>query len=181
MCIRDRDITFNITIRRKTLFHTVNLIIPCIAITFLTVLVFYLPSDSGQFNYLLTAPLRERVPSIAMSTSVWLSLCLFLYLRKRIRPNFTSSWTFCTRSWLGFFLTALWYVMYFRFCEWRHVFTQRLYGASCAFLSGESVTAKKYWVFFNQILYSDKDDQIYVVGFALGSNSAIHVCRVLQM
>jgi len=30
------DITFNITIRRKTLFHTVNLIIPCIAITFLT-------------------------------------------------------------------------------------------------------------------------------------------------
>jgi len=41
------DITFNITIRRKTLFHTVNLIIPCIAITFLTVLVFYLPSDSG--------------------------------------------------------------------------------------------------------------------------------------
>ena len=34
------DITFNITIRRKTLFHTVNLIIPCVAITFLTVLVF---------------------------------------------------------------------------------------------------------------------------------------------
>ena len=43
------DITFNITIRRKTLFHTVNLIIPCIAITFLTVLVFYLPSDSGEY------------------------------------------------------------------------------------------------------------------------------------
>ena len=44
------DITFNISIRRKTLFHTVNLIIPCIAITFLTVLVFYLPSDSGEFT-----------------------------------------------------------------------------------------------------------------------------------
>jgi len=44
------DITFNITIRRKTLFHTVNLIIPCIAITFLTVLVFYLPSDSGELT-----------------------------------------------------------------------------------------------------------------------------------
>jgi nicotinic acetylcholine receptor, invertebrate len=39
------DITFNITIRRKTLFHTVNLIIPCVAITFLTVIVFHLPSD----------------------------------------------------------------------------------------------------------------------------------------
>ena len=34
--------------RRKTLFYTVNLIIPCIGITFLTVLVFYLPSDSGE-------------------------------------------------------------------------------------------------------------------------------------
>lgn len=42
------DITFNITMRRKTLFYTVNLIIPCIGITFLTVLVFYLPSDSGE-------------------------------------------------------------------------------------------------------------------------------------
>lgn len=42
------DITFNITMRRKTLFYTVNLIIPCVGITFLTVLVFYLPSDSGE-------------------------------------------------------------------------------------------------------------------------------------
>ena len=42
------DITFNITMRRKTLFYTVNLIIPCMGISFLTVLVFYLPSDSGE-------------------------------------------------------------------------------------------------------------------------------------
>lgn len=43
--------------RRKTLFYTVNLIIPCMGISFLTVLVFYLPSDSGEkvnsFNVLL--------------------------------------------------------------------------------------------------------------------------------
>ena len=39
------DITFHIRLRRKTLFYTVNLIIPCICITFLTVLTFYLPSD----------------------------------------------------------------------------------------------------------------------------------------
>ncbi|KAL0125476.1 hypothetical protein PUN28_004524 [Cardiocondyla obscurior] len=45
------DITFNITMRRKTLFYTVNLIIPCVGITFLTVLVFYLPSDSGEKIY----------------------------------------------------------------------------------------------------------------------------------
>ena len=42
------DITFNITMRRKTLFYTVNLIIPCMGISFLTILTFYLPSDSGE-------------------------------------------------------------------------------------------------------------------------------------
>jgi nicotinic acetylcholine receptor, invertebrate len=42
------DIYFNITIQRKTLFYTVNLIIPCVNISFLSVLVFYLPSDSGE-------------------------------------------------------------------------------------------------------------------------------------
>jgi len=42
------DIYFNITLRRKTLFYTVNLIIPCVNISFLAVLVFYLPSDSGE-------------------------------------------------------------------------------------------------------------------------------------
>jgi nicotinic acetylcholine receptor len=42
------DIFFNITIRRKTLFYTVNLIIPCVNISFLSVLVFYLPSDCGE-------------------------------------------------------------------------------------------------------------------------------------
>ena len=42
------DIYFNITIRRKTLFYTVNLIVPCVNISFLSVLVFYLPSDSGE-------------------------------------------------------------------------------------------------------------------------------------
>ncbi|PBC27261.1 Acetylcholine receptor subunit alpha [Apis cerana cerana] len=44
------DITFNITMRRKTLFYTVNIIIPCMGISFLTVLTFYLPSDSGEKN-----------------------------------------------------------------------------------------------------------------------------------
>ncbi|KYN15045.1 Acetylcholine receptor subunit alpha-like protein, partial [Trachymyrmex cornetzi] len=50
------DITFYITMRRKTLFYTVNLIIPCMGISFLTILVFYLPCDSGEkvINSLMT-------------------------------------------------------------------------------------------------------------------------------
>jgi len=66
------DITFNITMRRKTLFHTVNLIVPCVAITFLTVLVFYLPSDSGE--------------KISLCISILLSLTVFFLLLAEIIP-----------------------------------------------------------------------------------------------
>ena len=66
------DITFNITIRRKTLFHTVNLILPCVSISFLTVLVFYLPSDSGE--------------KIALCISILLSLTVFFLLLAEIIP-----------------------------------------------------------------------------------------------
>nr|CAH0100300.1 unnamed protein product [Daphnia galeata] len=66
------DITFNITMRRKTLFYTVNLIIPCIGITFLTVLVFYLPSDSGE--------------KVSLAISILLSLTVFFLLLAEIIP-----------------------------------------------------------------------------------------------
>ena len=42
------DIIFYLTLRRKSLFYTVNVIIPCVGISFLPLLVFYLPSDSGE-------------------------------------------------------------------------------------------------------------------------------------
>merc|ERR1719264_296782 len=66
------DITFNITMRRKTLFYTVNLIIPCMGISFLTVLVFYLPSDSGE--------------KVSLSISILLSLTVFFLLLGEIIP-----------------------------------------------------------------------------------------------
>jgi len=44
----ETDITFHITIRRKTLFYTVNLILPTLLISFLCVLVFYLPAEAGE-------------------------------------------------------------------------------------------------------------------------------------
>lgn len=58
--------------RRKTLFYTVNLIIPCMGISFLTVLVFYLPSDSGE--------------KVTLSISILLSLTVFFLLLAEIIP-----------------------------------------------------------------------------------------------
>ena len=60
------DIFFYIKLRRKSLFYTVNVIIPCVGISFLSVLVFHLPSDSGEkvrwwFEVLLTFPNNEIV------------------------------------------------------------------------------------------------------------------------
>lgn len=66
------DITFNITMRRKTLFYTVNLIIPCVGLSFLTVLVFYLPSDSGE--------------KVSLVISILLSLTVFFLLLAEIIP-----------------------------------------------------------------------------------------------
>lgn len=66
------DISFNITLRRKTLFYTVNLIIPCVGISFLSVLVFYLPSDSGE--------------KVSLCISILLSLTVFFLLLAEIIP-----------------------------------------------------------------------------------------------
>ena len=73
-CCRESypDVTFKVQIRRKTLFYTVNLIIPCVAISFLTVLVFYLPSDSGE--------------KVTLCISILLSLTVFFLLLSDLIP-----------------------------------------------------------------------------------------------
>jgi len=48
------------------------------------------------------------------------------YGNERACVNFTN---FLYMPWLGPLLTAVQYVMYFRFCGWRHVFTLWSYGA----------------------------------------------------
>ena len=42
------DVTFYVIIRRKPLYYMFNLILPCLFITATTVLVFYLPAESGE-------------------------------------------------------------------------------------------------------------------------------------
>ncbi|VDP14830.1 unnamed protein product [Soboliphyme baturini] len=66
------DITYYINLRRKPLFYTVNLVFPCVGISFLTILVFYLPSHSGE--------------KISLCISILVSLTVFFLLLAELIP-----------------------------------------------------------------------------------------------
>lgn len=59
-------------IRRKTLFYTVNLIIPCMLISFVSICVFMLPADAGE--------------KITLIISILLALVVFLLLISKLLP-----------------------------------------------------------------------------------------------
>lgn len=66
------DMTFKIVIRRKMLFYLVNLILPVAFMMFMTVAVFYLPSDSNE--------------KVTLSISILTSLIVFFLLMLEIIP-----------------------------------------------------------------------------------------------
>lgn len=66
------DIMYFLNLRRKPLFYTVNLVFPCVGISFLTILVFYLPSDSGE--------------KVTLCISILVALTVFFLLLTEIIP-----------------------------------------------------------------------------------------------
>lgn len=54
------DVTFTVTMRRRTLYYGLNLLIPCVLISGLALLVFLLPADSGEKISLGTG--RDHTP-----------------------------------------------------------------------------------------------------------------------
>ena len=66
------ELVYTFKIRRKTLFYTVNLIIPTVLISFLSIFVFYLPTDEGE--------------KMTLCISILLALVVFLLLVSKILP-----------------------------------------------------------------------------------------------
>lgn len=65
-------VIFQFVLRRKTLFYTVNLIIPCILVSLASICVFVLPADAGE--------------KITLCISILLALVVFLLLVSKILP-----------------------------------------------------------------------------------------------
>lgn len=68
------DITYHFLMLRLPLYFIVNVIIPCMLFSFLTGLVFYLPTDSGMVMHILNLfrptndplPLKDQIVSITV-------------------------------------------------------------------------------------------------------------------
>ncbi|VDN10942.1 unnamed protein product [Dibothriocephalus latus] len=69
---RVRQMTFHIVLRRKPLFYTTNMIIPCVLIALLSTCVFYLPTDAGE--------------KITLSISILVTLVVFMLLVSKMLP-----------------------------------------------------------------------------------------------
>uniref|UniRef100_A0A8P4JXQ5 Cholinergic receptor, nicotinic, delta (muscle) n=1 Tax=Dicentrarchus labrax TaxID=13489 RepID=A0A8P4JXQ5_DICLA len=85
---KHQDITFYLTIKRKPLFYIVNIIIPCVLISFLASLVYYLPADSGEKMTLSISVLlaqsvfllliSQRLPETSMSVPLIVKYLMFI-------------------------------------------------------------------------------------------------------
>ncbi|RWS15337.1 beta-1 subunit of nicotinic acetylcholine receptor-like protein [Dinothrombium tinctorium] len=65
---KETDITYTIKMRRKTLFYTVNLILPTLLISFLCILVFYLPAEAGMCRLLAICKWKACISSLSLAS-----------------------------------------------------------------------------------------------------------------
>ncbi|KAI6203220.1 hypothetical protein M3Y94_00531400 [Aphelenchoides besseyi] len=67
------DVTFKITVRRRTLYYGINLVIPSILISSLALLGFALPPDSGE--------------KLNLCVTIFMSLCVFMLMVAETMPQ----------------------------------------------------------------------------------------------
>ncbi|XP_060937511.1 neuronal acetylcholine receptor subunit alpha-7-like [Limanda limanda] len=71
------DITFVVTLRRRTLFYALNLLLPCVLLSSMTLVSFLLPANSGE--------------KISLGITVLLSLTVFMLMVAEIMPATSDS------------------------------------------------------------------------------------------
>lgn len=88
------ELSFKIIIRRKTLFHTFNIIIPLIGVSLLTVFVFYLPIESSE--------------KLTLSTFIIVTITFFVpYLYESIPPTSLQVPLLSKYTFFSFILTSM--------------------------------------------------------------------------
>uniref|UniRef100_G3PE00 Uncharacterized protein n=1 Tax=Gasterosteus aculeatus aculeatus TaxID=481459 RepID=G3PE00_GASAC len=71
------DVTFVVTLRRRTLFYALNLLVPCVLLSSMTLVCFLLPANSGE--------------KISLGITVLLSLTVFMLMVAEIMPATSDS------------------------------------------------------------------------------------------
>uniref|UniRef100_A0A8D2IWN9 Neuronal acetylcholine receptor subunit alpha-7 n=1 Tax=Varanus komodoensis TaxID=61221 RepID=A0A8D2IWN9_VARKO len=71
------DVTFVVTMRRRTLYYTLNMLVPCLLLSAMAFLVFLLPADSGE--------------KISLGITVLLSLTVLMLLVAEVMPATSDS------------------------------------------------------------------------------------------
>ncbi|XP_061462912.1 neuronal acetylcholine receptor subunit alpha-7-like [Rhineura floridana] len=71
------DVTFAVTMRRRTLYYALNMLVPCLLLSAMTFLMFLLPADSGE--------------KISLGITVLLSLTVFMLLVAEVMPATSDS------------------------------------------------------------------------------------------
>jgi len=92
------DISYFYVIRRKTTYYIINLVIPCVIISSLSIFVFYLPPDEGE--------------KLGLTMAVLLGLMVFLLLVSAILPTTSDAVPLLSKYLLFTFVMNVLTVMY---------------------------------------------------------------------